>query len=329
MASEAWSEMLVRRRSSTDAFQRTPSVYDGITKEELAELKALYFLDDAQVSTYITSFQKYDADKSGDIDSKEIVMLLRDLGLNFPEADVYDMIQAVDIDGSGTIGVPEFIALIADPDGPLGTALADDSHATHVDPRQAWLRRKHLEVKIKKDLLTRSSRANFVDNLQLRINKFSDAESGLRGWAGFAGCAAVAMSEKGLLLAAADGGGVVQIYRKFPDWEGARHRHDDEDGPGPLPLFTVQDLSARACISLCVPPVICTFALALGLELEPASSPAKGMSFSPTSSYAGSASGRALSAHAANNYQLVATMRHAHRVRFSRGREARMAGRER
>jgi hypothetical protein len=326
MASEGWSEMLVRRRSSTDAFKRTPSAYDGITKEELAELKALYFLDDAQVATYITSFQKYDADKSGDIDSKEIVMLLRDLGLNFPEADVYDMIQAVDIDGSGTIGVPEFIALIADPDGPLGTALADDFHATHVDPRQAWLKRKHLEVKIKKDLLTRSSRANFVDNLQLRINKFTEAESGLRGWAGFAGCAAVAMSEKGLLLAAADGGGVVQIYRKFPDWEVARHR-GDEDGPGPLRLFAVQDLSARACISLCAPPVICTCALELGMELESALL-AKGMSFSPTSSYAGSASGHALSAHAANNYQLVATMRHAHRVRFSRGREAGTAGRE-
>ena len=88
MASEAWSEMLVRRRSSSERFERTPSAYDGITREELAELKALYFLDDEQVATYISSFQKYDEDKSGDIDSEEIVMLLRDLGpprLNFPE----------------------------------------------------------------------------------------------------------------------------------------------------------------------------------------------------------------------------------------------------
>jgi len=203
MASEAWSEMLVRRRSSSERFERTPSAYDGITREELAELKALYFLDDEQVATYISSFQKYDEDKSGDIDSKEIVMLLRDLGLNFPEADVFDMIQAVDVDGSGTIGVPEFITLIADPDGPLGLALADDAHAVHVDPRQAFLKRKHLEVKIKNDLLLRSSRANFIDNLQLRADKFADAESGFRGWVGFAGCAAVAVSENGLLLAAA------------------------------------------------------------------------------------------------------------------------------
>ena len=121
-----WGEMLVRRRSSHDTFSRTPSAYDGITKEEISELKELYFLDDSQVDKYIASFRKYDEDKSGDIDSQEIALLLKDLGLNFPPADVYDMIQAVDLDGSGTIGVPEFIALIADPDGPLGVALAGE-----------------------------------------------------------------------------------------------------------------------------------------------------------------------------------------------------------
>lgn len=122
MAAE-WGEMLVRRRSSHAAFSRLPSAFDGLTKEELDELKREYFLDDKEVQTYIIAFRKYDKDKSGDIDSEEIALLLKDLGLNFPPADVYDMIQAVDVDGSGTIGVPEFITLIADPDGPLGLAL--------------------------------------------------------------------------------------------------------------------------------------------------------------------------------------------------------------
>lgn len=94
-----WGEMLVRRRSTHDIFGRLPSAYDGISKGELDELKAAYFLDDAQVEAYISSFRKYDADKSGDIDSEEIALLLKDLGLNFPPADVYDMIQAVDVDG--------------------------------------------------------------------------------------------------------------------------------------------------------------------------------------------------------------------------------------
>jgi hypothetical protein len=48
--SEAFAEMLVRRRSSHDMFSRTPSTYEGISKEELDELKTVYFLDDDQVT---------------------------------------------------------------------------------------------------------------------------------------------------------------------------------------------------------------------------------------------------------------------------------------
>lgn len=103
--SEAWAEGLSRRRSAHDAFSRTASAFAGITQEELDELKELYFLDEQQVQTYVTSFHRYDEDKSGDIDCKELGLLLRDLGINLPPADVFDMIQAVDLDGSGSIGL--------------------------------------------------------------------------------------------------------------------------------------------------------------------------------------------------------------------------------
>ena len=103
--SEAWAEGLSRRRSAHDAFSRTASAFAGITQEELDELKELYFLDEQQVQTYVTSFHQYDEDKSGDIDCKELGLLLRDLGINLPPADVFDMIQAVDLDGSGSIGL--------------------------------------------------------------------------------------------------------------------------------------------------------------------------------------------------------------------------------
>jgi hypothetical protein len=72
--------------------------------------------------------------------------------------------------------VPEFIALIADPDGPLGKALAVYSHATHVGPRQAWPKRKHFEVKIKKATSTNGKR---IASQDLSAGAVEDVEVGL------------------------------------------------------------------------------------------------------------------------------------------------------
>lgn len=108
------------------------------------------------------------------------------------------------------------------------------------------------------------------------INKFKDGESGRKGWAGFAGCGAVAVSENGLLLAAADGGGTVVVFRKYPGWE-VPPEHD-------------------------------------GTETEEAPSAPGGMAFSPTSSYAGSVAAGSFSPDN-SGYQEVARLRHSHRVR--------------
>jgi len=108
------------------------------------------------------------------------------------------------------------------------------------------------------------------------INKFKDGETGRKGWAGFAGCGAVAVSENGLLLAAADGGGTVVIFRKYPEWE-VPSEHDGSDS-------------------------------------EQAPSAPGGMAFSPTSSYAGSVAADSFSPDN-SGYQEVARLRHSHRVR--------------
>ena len=95
-----WGELLVRRRSAHDQFERLPSAYNEISQQELEELKASYFLDDKQVDDYIKSFRKYDEDKSGDIDNPELALVIKDLYMYFPPVDIYDMIQVVDVDGS-------------------------------------------------------------------------------------------------------------------------------------------------------------------------------------------------------------------------------------
>ena len=53
-------------------------------------------------------FDYFDKDKSGTIDSKELVYLLRCLGENPVEAEVEDMIAALDKDNSGSIDWGEF-----------------------------------------------------------------------------------------------------------------------------------------------------------------------------------------------------------------------------
>jgi WD40 repeat protein len=123
-----------------------------------------------------------------------------------------------------------------------------------------------------------------------RVNDFQSDISGRRGWAGGSGCSAVAVSQNGLLIAAADGGGTVVIFRKFPEWEIPEEDRTprQDDGQHETRLDLVPDKGGEG-----------------------------GMSFSPTSSYAGSHSPASLLSlpHAEFGYQAVATLRHAHRVR--------------
>lgn len=57
-------------------------------------------------------FQSYDTSGEGTIDSKELGVMLRAMGLFATEAEVQDIIVVVDSDGSGKLDFKEFVNLM-------------------------------------------------------------------------------------------------------------------------------------------------------------------------------------------------------------------------
>lgn len=70
-------------------------------------------LTDEQISEIKEAFQLFDKDGSGYISSKELGMVMRSLGQNPTEQELMDMINEVDVDGSGTVDFPEFLDMMA------------------------------------------------------------------------------------------------------------------------------------------------------------------------------------------------------------------------
>ncbi|CAD5117337.1 DgyrCDS6122 [Dimorphilus gyrociliatus] len=58
------------------------------------------------------AFSLYDKDGDGAISSKELVTVMRSLGLNPTENDILEIIAEFDLDGSGQIELPEFINMM-------------------------------------------------------------------------------------------------------------------------------------------------------------------------------------------------------------------------
>ena len=72
---------------------------DQLTHEQIAEFKE--------------AFSLFDKDGDGTITTKELGTVMRSLGQNPTEAELQDMINEVDQDGSGSIDFPEFLTLMS------------------------------------------------------------------------------------------------------------------------------------------------------------------------------------------------------------------------
>ena len=66
-----------------------------------------------QISEFKEAFSMFDKNKDGTITAKELLKVMRSLGQNPTEAELQNMINDVDIDGSGNIDFKEFLIMMA------------------------------------------------------------------------------------------------------------------------------------------------------------------------------------------------------------------------
>ena len=66
-----------------------------------------------QISEFKEAFSMFDKDKDGTISAKELLKVMRSLGQNPSEAELQNMINDIDVDGSGNIDFKEFLIMMA------------------------------------------------------------------------------------------------------------------------------------------------------------------------------------------------------------------------
>ncbi|KAK1939825.1 calmodulin [Babesia divergens] len=70
-------------------------------------------LSEEQIAEFKEAFSLFDRDGDGSITTKELGTVMRSLGQNPTEAELADMINEIDTNGSGAIDFPEFLILMA------------------------------------------------------------------------------------------------------------------------------------------------------------------------------------------------------------------------
>jgi len=71
------------------------------------------YLSEEQISDFKNAFSSFDPSGNGTITTKELGSVLRALSQNPTDAELQDMINDVDADGSGTIEFPEFLQMMS------------------------------------------------------------------------------------------------------------------------------------------------------------------------------------------------------------------------
>merc|ERR1711994_128233 len=74
--------------------------------------KILESLTSDELATFKEAFTVFDKNQDGTITTKELSTVMRSLGQNPTDAEVQDMINEVDVDGSGAIEFPEFCVMM-------------------------------------------------------------------------------------------------------------------------------------------------------------------------------------------------------------------------
>merc|ERR1712241_235932 len=69
-------------------------------------------LSEEQIGEFQDAFAFYDSDHDGIINAHELSLILRSIGQNPTEAELQDMVNEVDKDGTGSLDFPEFLLMM-------------------------------------------------------------------------------------------------------------------------------------------------------------------------------------------------------------------------
>jgi len=69
-------------------------------------------LTEENIGIYKDTFDSYDSDSDGSVNTKEVGQILRALGQNPSEAELVELVNYVDKDGTGMLDFPEFLDMM-------------------------------------------------------------------------------------------------------------------------------------------------------------------------------------------------------------------------
>jgi Ca2+-binding EF-hand superfamily protein len=102
------SEMSMRQQR-----QQKQNNFGGPAKADLRQLAQTYRLSDEVLKSYQEAFRIFDRNNDGCITREELGTVMKSLGHQPSDNELQDMVNEVDVDGSGTIEFDEFVQMMA------------------------------------------------------------------------------------------------------------------------------------------------------------------------------------------------------------------------